>query len=289
MNNYIKHSGSIKVKCLFFVVVFILNSLLLYSVYNTTILIAIGISVFFICLSLFYLYLYYLLTKSYRFSEESITIKEINNREQDYYFTDLISVKYFRFMNIDAYNFLFNTKNIVIALTNDKMKSLFCEILNHLEKDFTKKKVYEFENSKRLIQIPAKNKINIIIIDLFCLLIGIVFGVPFPSFTIINIFGLLCCAITIPYIIYHLKMFYSKQQVAFIDKIGLSVNNIYFSWEEIVLITKKNIPLKGWVVIFTIKNNISYSFPIGFMYGDFIYENYLLSKIKKQHLTTAST
>jgi hypothetical protein len=169
------------------------------------------------------------------------------------------------------------------------MKNLIGDIYEKVKVKLEEEKYNEFANRKYVIAYPVKTLVRLVLVDIFSILMGLSLIFSFQIPDISNVIGLFCLCIGLFYFIYHLLVAIHNKRNVYFYKDGLSIKGKELHWNEINDIHKSNSLLKGIVITIETKNNEKYIFSNTFINGNILFESYLMMKINKNLLTTAST
>lgn len=221
---------------------------------------------------------------AFKIEGDSIIIKHFG-KIREFNFKDLQDLKCSGAEKSKVYYFIFKSeKHGAFSLVQDEntenMLKIFFETFY---KDFYKRKCSEFENTSRNLAVPKKAKLNTYITSLCILVFGFAFIIPLLVFSIWTALGVFFIGYSCAVLVIQTKLFRKAEKNVFIDKDGLHVGERLIPFAEITAFEYFQKFCYGELVCFK-TNSETYVFPMACMQGDFVYQSYLMEKIKKQEV-----
>ncbi len=280
-------SNSFKTKAtLFFYLTFCLFVIVFLVVMLPEELNGVGIATFFI-LSILEIVLLGLILQvrlSFKIENNSLLVKRFGKIIK-YDFSELQNLRFRAFGEIPIYKFIFDgEKRAFYLILDEKTKNMFETFFGTFFQEFFKQKCNEFENTSRNLAVPKKMKRNAYIIDFCSFVFGFVSLIPFSRFYFGTILGLVLIVFTVSSFIKQIKLFRKAEKNNYIDKGGLHIDEKLIPFAEITAIEQFQKLLTGEEFVCFKTNSETYVFPMAFMQGDFVYQSYLMEKIKKQEV-----
>ena len=277
-------SNSFKTKAsLFFYLAFCLFMIVFFAVMVLEELNGVNIALFFIfsLLAIVFLGLILQVRVSFKIENNSLLVKRFGKIVK-YDFDELQNLRFRAFGKSPMYKFTFDgEKRSFYLILDEKTKNMFETFFGTFYKDFYKQKYSEFENTNRNLAVPKKMKRNAYIIDFCYLVFGFVSMIPFSQFSLGTILGLVLIVLSVLSFIKQIKLFRKAEKNNFIDKDGLHIDEKLIPFAEITIIEQFQKLWSGEELVYFKTNKEIYEFPIACMYGDFMYQSYLMEKIKK--------